>query len=144
MKLVPLLGPTAPDSTLIYDWNGVGDAPPLPLTVTLLDETLRDGLQSPSVKNPSLPEKLAGLELMNELGIEYVNVGLPSASPRALSRKRWSCVARSRRAATRSGRYARAEPWLPTSRRSSRCRSARGSPSKPRCSSGSSPNPRGG
>ncbi|MEI9953693.1 MAG: hypothetical protein WDO74_33115 [Pseudomonadota bacterium] len=85
MKLVPLLGPTAPDSTLIYDWNGAGDPLPAPLTVTLLDETLRDGLQSPSVKNPSLAEKLAGLALMNELGIEYVNVGLPSASPRALS-----------------------------------------------------------
>ena len=85
MKLVSLRGPTAPDSTLIYDWNRAGEAQPGPLTVTLLDETLRDGLQSPSVRNPSLTEKLAGLELMNELGIEYVNVGLPSASPRALS-----------------------------------------------------------
>src|SRR5438477_7901634 len=66
-------------------WNRAGDAQPGPLTVSLLDETLRDGLQSPSVRNPSLTEKLAGLELMNELGIEYVNVGLPSASPRALS-----------------------------------------------------------
>jgi 2-isopropylmalate synthase len=85
VKLVPLLGPTAPDSTLIYDWNGAGEAKPAAFAVSLLDETLRDGLQSPSVKNPSLAEKLAGLELMNELGIEYVNVGLPSASPRALS-----------------------------------------------------------
>ncbi|HEY0465917.1 MAG TPA: 2-isopropylmalate synthase [Polyangiaceae bacterium] len=85
MKLVSLRGPTAPDSTLIYDWNNPGEAPPAPLTVSLLDETLRDGLQSPSVRNPSLTEKLAGLELMNALGIEYVNVGLPSASPRALS-----------------------------------------------------------
>ena len=85
MKLVSLREPSAPDSSLIYDWNAGGDARPAPLTVTLLDETLRDGLQSPSVRNPSLTEKLAGLELMNELGIEYVNVGLPSASPRALS-----------------------------------------------------------
>ena len=85
MKLVSLQGTAAPDSTLIYDWNGEGVAQPGPLTVTLLDETLRDGLQSPSVRNPSLTEKLAGLELMDELGIEYVNVGLPSASPRALS-----------------------------------------------------------
>ena len=85
MKLVPLLGPSAPDSSLIYDWNRVGDAKPAALSLSLLDETLRDGLQSPSVKSPSLTEKLAGLELMNELGIEYVNVGLPSASPRALS-----------------------------------------------------------
>ncbi len=85
MKLVSLREPSAPDSTLIYDWNRAGDAQPSPLAVTLLDETLRDGLQSPSVRNPSLTEKLAGLELMNELGIEYVNVGLPGASPRALS-----------------------------------------------------------
>ena len=85
MKLVSLREPAAPDSTLIYDWNGAGVARPAPLTVTLLDETLRDGLQSPSVRNPSLSEKLRGLELMNELGIEYVNVGLPSAAPRALA-----------------------------------------------------------
>ncbi len=85
VKLVSLRGPSAPDSTLIYDWNAAGDTGPAPLALTLLDETLRDGLQSPSVRNPSLPEKLAGLGLMNELGIEYVNVGLPSASPRALS-----------------------------------------------------------
>ena len=70
---------------LIYDWNRAGGAPREALRVTLLDETLRDGLQSPSVRNPSLAEKLAGLELMNELGIEYVNLGLPSASPRAFS-----------------------------------------------------------
>jgi len=85
VKLVPLRGKAAPDSTLIYDWNAASASQPAPPRVTLLDETLRDGLQSPSVKNPSLAEKLSGLELMNELGIEYVNVGLPSASPRALS-----------------------------------------------------------
>jgi 2-isopropylmalate synthase len=85
VKLVPPLAPTVPDSTLIYDWNSAGREKPAPLAVTLLDETLRDGLQSPSVKHPSLAEKLAGLELMNALGIEYVNLGLPGASPRALS-----------------------------------------------------------
>ena len=85
MKLVSPRGPNAPDSTLIYDWNAANAVESAPLAVTLLDETLRDGLQSPSVQNPSLAEKLAGLELMNELGIEYVNVGLPSASPRALA-----------------------------------------------------------
>jgi len=85
VKLASLPGPTAPDSTLIYDWNSVGNGRPALPAVTLLDETLRDGLQSPSVQSPSLAEKLAGLELMNELGIEYVNVGLPGASARALS-----------------------------------------------------------
>jgi 2-isopropylmalate synthase len=72
----------APDSALIFDWNAEADAKPL-AQISLLDETLRDGLQSPSVKNPTLEEKLAGIELMNALGIEYVNVGLPSASTRA-------------------------------------------------------------
>ena len=85
MKLGPPREPKAPDNTLIYDWNAAGDAKPASLPVALLDETLRDGLQSPSVKNPSLAEKLAGLELMNGLGIEYVNLGLPSASARAFA-----------------------------------------------------------
>ncbi|MEO7037640.1 MAG: LeuA family protein [Polyangiaceae bacterium] len=71
---------SAPDGALIFDWNADGKAAS---RVKLLDETLRDGLQSLSVKNPTLADKLTGVELMNELGIEYVNVGLPSASPRA-------------------------------------------------------------
>jgi 2-isopropylmalate synthase len=73
---------SARDSELIFDWNAAGRTERA-LDVTLLDETLRDGLQSPSVKDPSVAEKLAGIELMNALGIEYVNVGLPSASARA-------------------------------------------------------------
>jgi 2-isopropylmalate synthase len=74
-----------PASSLIFDWNAVDDARPAAAHVALLDETLRDGLQSPSVTNPALDEKLAGIELMNALGIEYVNVGLPSASTRAFA-----------------------------------------------------------
>ena len=35
--------------SLIYDWNQIG-APAIPKRVMLDDETLRDGLQSPSVK----------------------------------------------------------------------------------------------
>ncbi|MEP7048801.1 MAG: LeuA family protein [Pseudomonadota bacterium] len=75
---------SAPGGALIFDWNAEGEAKP-PSRVTLLDETLRDGLQSPSVKNPGVEAKLLGIQLMNELGIEYVNVGLPSASPRAFA-----------------------------------------------------------
>jgi 2-isopropylmalate synthase len=76
----------AQESTLIFDWNAESGSEVGTLgRVSLLDETLRDGLQSPSVKNPTLSEKIRSLELMNELGIEYVNVGLPSASPRAFS-----------------------------------------------------------
>jgi len=84
-KLAAALPANSDDrDTLIFDWNAEGDAELAPLTISLLDETLRDGLQSPSVKNPTLAEKIASIELMNELGIEFVNVGLPSASARAL------------------------------------------------------------
>jgi 2-isopropylmalate synthase len=77
---------SSPESALIFDWNAEGDERPnAPSRVSLLDETLRDGLQSPSVKNPTLAEKISSIELMNQLGIEYVNLGLPSASPRAFS-----------------------------------------------------------
>jgi 2-isopropylmalate synthase len=46
------------------------------------DETLRDGLQSPSVADPSLEQKVRILHLMNRLGIETADVGLPGAGPR--------------------------------------------------------------
>jgi 2-isopropylmalate synthase len=73
------------ESALIFDWNADSDRAVAALHVSLLDETLRDGLQSPSVQNPTLAEKITSIELMNELGIEYVNLGLPSASPRAFN-----------------------------------------------------------
>jgi 2-isopropylmalate synthase len=49
--------------------------------VELNDETLRDGLQSPSVRSPSIDDKLAILHLMVELGIDSANIGLPGAGP---------------------------------------------------------------
>jgi 2-isopropylmalate synthase len=69
---------------LIYDWNSAGDFvfPPA-ANVTLDDETLRDGLQNPSVHNPSIEEKIEILHLMESLGIEMVDIGLPAAGPRA-------------------------------------------------------------
>jgi 2-isopropylmalate synthase len=51
--------------------------------VALNDETLRDGLQNPSVRDPSIGEKIEILHLMESLGIETVNIGLPGAGPRA-------------------------------------------------------------
>src|SRR5947207_10262251 len=72
-------------SELIYDWNRV-----LPkslqtaVPVLLNDETLRDGLQSPSVRDPSIPEKIKILHLMEALGINSLDLGLPGAGPRAL------------------------------------------------------------
>lgn len=66
-------------SSLIYDWNE-GEYQDLP-RVDLNDETLRDGLQSPSVTIPSRTEKIAILHTMEELQIDGVNIGLPAAGP---------------------------------------------------------------
>jgi 2-isopropylmalate synthase len=69
----------------IYDWNAAA-APLIPpgTHVLLNDETLRDGLQNPSVHDPSIPEKIAILHLMESLGIDSLNIGLPGAGPRAV------------------------------------------------------------
>src|ERR1700688_4390179 len=69
---------------LIYDWN-LARAPLIaPGTRVLLnDETLRDGLQNPSVHDPSIEEKIEILHLMESLGIDALNIGLPGAGPRA-------------------------------------------------------------
>src|ERR1035437_6219655 len=69
---------------LIYDWNTAGGFSfPVLGKITLDDETLRDGLQSPSVHDPPIGEKIEILHLMEALGIEMVNIGLPGAGPRA-------------------------------------------------------------
>jgi len=65
---------------LIYDWNTVG-APPEPASVMLDDETLRDGLQSPSVRTPAIDQKIRILHLIDALGIETADIGLPGAGP---------------------------------------------------------------
>jgi 2-isopropylmalate synthase len=49
--------------------------------VLLDDETLRDGLQSPSVRSPAIEQKIAILHLMEELGIDSADLGLPGAGP---------------------------------------------------------------
>src|SRR3954466_260213 len=70
---------------LIYDWNK--NYPPSllpPGPVLLNDESLRDGLQSPSVRDPSIPEKIEILHLMESLGINSLDLGLPGAGPRAV------------------------------------------------------------
>lgn len=69
---------------LIYDWNEV-DRPAERRRVTLDDETLRDGLQSPSVHDPSIAEKIEILHLMDALGIDTADIGLPGAGPRAVA-----------------------------------------------------------
>jgi len=69
------------ESELIYDWNTV-EPRPRPARVEFDDETLRDGLQSPSARDPSIEEKLRILHLMDELGIDAADLGLPGASAR--------------------------------------------------------------
>jgi 2-isopropylmalate synthase len=74
--------PEANHSALIYDWNDVehkfdlkGRKPELD------DETLRDGLQSPSVQDPPLASKIKILHLIDKLGIQKADIGLPGAGP---------------------------------------------------------------
>jgi isopropylmalate/homocitrate/citramalate synthase len=62
---------------LIHDWNQT--AAPKPPVVMLDDETLRDGLQSPSVRCPTIEEKLRILHLIDALGIDTADIGLPGA-----------------------------------------------------------------
>jgi 2-isopropylmalate synthase len=72
-------------SDLIYDWNQTHPAGLKPAGPVLLnDESLRDGLQSPSVRDPSIPEKTEILHLMEALGINSLDLGLPGAGPRAV------------------------------------------------------------
>jgi len=68
---------------LIHDWNEAdgGELAPARPKVELDDETLRDGLQSPSVHSPSIDDKLAILHKIDELGIEAADIGLPGAGP---------------------------------------------------------------
>lgn len=64
---------------LIYDWNH--DEAPTRAVAMLDDETLRDGLQSPSVRTPTIDEKINILHRMDALGIDTADIGLPGAGP---------------------------------------------------------------
>jgi 2-isopropylmalate synthase len=65
---------------LIYDWNEDGGPAPRPARrIEFDDETLRDGLQSPSVTSPSVDRKVEILRLMDALGIDTADIGLPGA-----------------------------------------------------------------
>lgn len=69
---------------LIYDWNTAGQAPSKPAgKIQFDDETLRDGLQSPSARDPEIADKLELIRLMDKLGLDTADVGLPGAGARA-------------------------------------------------------------
>jgi len=74
------------DHELIYDWNSVEKVAPISpkRRIQFLDETLRDGIQSPSVVDPSIDDKLRLVELANDLGIDTMDIGLPGAGKRAI------------------------------------------------------------
>src|SRR5438094_1706641 len=76
---------------LIYDWNRVGSGAAFDwsrVRVALNDETLRHGLQSPSVRDPALDVKKRLLHLMADLGIVAADIGLPGAGPRVVEQVR--------------------------------------------------------
>ena len=70
---------------LIYDWNTIG-APDAPNKAVMLDdETLRDGLQSPSVHAPDVDQKIHILQIIDALGIDTADIGLPGAGPHVVA-----------------------------------------------------------
>ena len=77
---------TLSEHELIYNWNAAEKVSSLTpqRKFTLMDETLRDGIQSPSVVDPDIGDKLRFVELTDELGIEHMNIGLPGAGARAV------------------------------------------------------------
>src|SRR5688500_2933926 len=77
---------TPDENELIYDWNSVEKVARLSpkRRIQFLDETLRDGIQSPSVVDPTIDDKLRLVELANDLGIDTMDIGLPGAGRRAI------------------------------------------------------------
>ncbi|MDE0557138.1 MAG: hypothetical protein OSB30_01530 [Candidatus Poseidoniaceae archaeon] len=74
------------ERALIFDWNTIEydisrDSNNHPHGIWFDDETLRDGLQSPSARNPTIPQKIELLNYMEKLGIQKVDLGLPGAGP---------------------------------------------------------------
>lgn len=68
----------------IFDWNHLKKVAPLSTKpFELLDETLRDGIQSPSVTDPTTEQKLELVHLMEAIGVGSADIGLPGAGPRA-------------------------------------------------------------
>lgn len=68
----------------MYDWNLPNRRPWTGARPRVVDETLRDGLQNASAKDPPLDDKLAALHAMSAIGVDLVSLGLPAAGPRAV------------------------------------------------------------
>ena len=76
---------TLNEKELIYDWNAEIPIEPPEHRIEFDDETLRDGLQSPSITDPTIEEKIELLHLMDDLGIDTADIGLPGATFSLLS-----------------------------------------------------------
>ena len=77
---------SATNSDVIYDWNELKrEKPPIRPGFALVDETLRDGIQSPSITNPPIGQKLEILHCMEALAIDVLDVGLPGAGALAVA-----------------------------------------------------------
>ena len=78
--------PNQTETDLIYDWNSIEKVAKISpkRRIQFLDETLRDGIQSPSVVDPSIDDKIKLTELANSLGIDTSDIGLPGAGKRAV------------------------------------------------------------
>lgn len=91
---------------LIYDWNSV--SAPATRPVMLDDETLRDGLQSPSVRTPDIDQKIRILHLIDRLGMDTADIGLPGAGPHVVRDvERLACEIRDARLSVKANCAAR-------------------------------------
>jgi 2-isopropylmalate synthase len=73
------------EKEVIYDWNVEGRTVSPPMgNVEYLDETLRDGIQCPSVTDPPIEAKLEIVRLLDSVGVHHLDIGLPGAGPRAV------------------------------------------------------------
>jgi 2-isopropylmalate synthase len=80
----PFQTPSDRAAELVFDWNEVNRKGRFaPGNFSFFDETLRDGLQNPSVVDPGIEAKLKILHLMEDLGIHEADIGLPGSSKRA-------------------------------------------------------------
>ena len=72
------------EQNLIYDWNTIDTTGTVEQPVEIDDETLRDGLQSPSVTQPTIEQKIEILHVIADLGIQGADIGLPGARGKVL------------------------------------------------------------
>ena len=82
---------TSPTADVWFTWNDVEaeeDAQDIPagsaFSGILFDETLRDGLQAPHIRNPSLEQKLAIIDHMSRSGVRSADLGFPGSGASAV------------------------------------------------------------